>query len=196
MLHIPSSRGQNPSFILTVQRDCVCLAAVQSTYINMSQHPSASGGIGDEPWREKLQSWREKLRWGSPKFTLRQCRTVFFLSQADFLLFKWKSGYSSLQFLSPYSTSGPFASAPILPCHHPGPSAARISCCIATRQDYMDSCGKMPRNFNTSGKSDLASQAHTLFLLSLFSLVKGSIIPPNSALGWGQSRKFPNAKSF
>lgn len=54
MLHIPSSRGQNPSFILTVQHDYVCLAAVQSTYINTSQHPSASGGDGDEPWREKL----------------------------------------------------------------------------------------------------------------------------------------------
>lgn len=41
-----------------------------------------------------------------------------------------------------------------------------------------------------------ASQAHTVFLLSLSSLVKGSIIPPNSALGWGQSRKSPNAISF
>lgn len=46
MLHIPNSRGEAPSFILTVWHGCVCLAAVQSTYINTSQHPSTSRGAG------------------------------------------------------------------------------------------------------------------------------------------------------
>lgn len=47
MLHIANSRGRAPSFILTVWRGCVCLAAVQSTYINTPQHPSTGRGAGD-----------------------------------------------------------------------------------------------------------------------------------------------------
>lgn len=93
----------------------------------------------------EMQAWRQKLQRRSPKFTLKQCRTVFFLSQADFLLFKCKFGYSSSQGFSPYSNSCPFASAPILPSCHPGPSAGRTGCCIVTRQDYVDSEGKNAR---------------------------------------------------
>lgn len=39
---------------------------------------------------------------------------------------------SSLQGFSPYSTSCPFDSIQVLPCHHPGPSAGRTGCCVAT----------------------------------------------------------------
>lgn len=93
----------------------------------------------------EMQPWREKLPWRSPEFTLKQCRTVFFLSQADFLFLKCNFGYSSLQGFSPYRTSCPFFSARILPCHHPGPSVGRTGCCIATRQNYVDSEGENAR---------------------------------------------------
>lgn len=57
--------------------------------------------------------------------------------------------------------------------------------------------GKMPGNFNTFVKSDLEHPRHTLLFSCLyFSPVKGSIIPPSSVLGWRQSIKSPNEKSF
>lgn len=109
----------------------------------------------------EMQPWREKLQRGSPEFTLNQCRTVVFLSQADFLLFKYKFGCSSLQGFSPYSTRCPFTSAPILPCHHPGPGAGGSAAVWPPGRIMWTARGKMPGNFNTSVKSDLEHPRHT-----------------------------------
>lgn len=62
-----------------------------------------------------VQPWREKLRCGSPTVALKQSRTVFFPSQADFLLFIHKCGYGCVQGFPPHSASCPLASHQFFP---------------------------------------------------------------------------------